>query len=123
MTMPARRSAASILERAPTVVAVILTAMNQSIMMPPMRTTLTLDPDVAKLLEDAVHRTRRPLKFVVNDALRRGLGSFPRAAARRRLRVESHRSALRPGFDLAGFNKLVDELDDQAILAKARRRH
>jgi hypothetical protein len=103
--------------------AVILTTKTQSIMMPGMRTTLTLDPDVAKLLEDAVHRTRRPLKFVVNDALRRGLASFPRAAARRRFRVEPHRSALRPGFDLAGFNKLADELEDEAIIAKARRRH
>jgi hypothetical protein len=38
-----------------------------------MRTTLTLDDDVARLLEDAVHRQRRPMKQVVNDALRQGL--------------------------------------------------
>jgi CTP:molybdopterin cytidylyltransferase MocA len=87
-----------------------------------VRTTLTLDPDVAKLLEDTVHRTRRPLKTVVNDALRRGLATSPRAGVRRRVRVEPHRSALRPGFDLAGFNKLADELEDEAVVAKARRR-
>jgi hypothetical protein len=39
------------------------------------RTTLTLDDDVARLLDDAVHRERRPMKQVVNDALRRALTS------------------------------------------------
>lgn len=40
-----------------------------------MRTTLTLDDDVAALLHRAIRHTRRPLKEVVNDALRRGLES------------------------------------------------
>ncbi len=38
-----------------------------------MRTTLTLDPDVAVLLEEERERSRRSLKAVINDALRRGL--------------------------------------------------
>jgi hypothetical protein len=38
-----------------------------------MRTTLTLDPDVAVLVEKARDKTKRPLKEIVNDALRRGL--------------------------------------------------
>lgn len=83
-----------------------------------MRTTLTIDDDVARLLDDAVHRERRPLKQVVNDALRRGLA--PRAVAAP-FRVEPHSSALRPGFDLAGFNRLADEVEDGAILDRARR--
>jgi hypothetical protein len=87
-----------------------------------MRTTLTLDPDVVKLLEDAVHRTRRPFKVVVNEALRSGLSGAPRTGARRTFRVKPHRSALRPGFDLAGFNKLSDELEDETVLGKARSR-
>jgi hypothetical protein len=85
-----------------------------------MRTTLTLDPDVARLLDDAVHRERRSLKQVVNDALRRGLATpSPR---RQPFRVKAHHSALRPGLDLTGFNKLADELEDEAILERARRR-
>jgi hypothetical protein len=87
-----------------------------------MRTTLTLDPDVAKLVDDEVHRTRRPLKTVVNEALRRGLAGMQQGRSRPRFKVEPHRSALRPGFDLGGFNKLVDELDDEGVLAKSRRR-
>ena len=87
-----------------------------------MRTTLTLDPDVAKLLEETVHRTRRPLKAVVNEALRRGLAAPQAAERRRRVRVEPHHSALRPGFDLAGFNKLADDLEDEIAFATTRRR-
>ncbi|MDQ3781534.1 MAG: ribbon-helix-helix domain-containing protein, partial [Actinomycetota bacterium] len=36
-----------------------------------MRTTVTLDPDVARLVDDAVHGSRRSRKQVINDALRK----------------------------------------------------
>ena len=38
-----------------------------------MRTTVTLDHDVCRLLIEAAHRSRRPLKQVLNDAVRTGL--------------------------------------------------
>lgn len=38
-----------------------------------MRTTLTLDDDVAALLKRAMSRRNRSLKDIVNDALRDGL--------------------------------------------------
>jgi hypothetical protein len=38
-----------------------------------MRTTLTLEDDVANDLDEVVRREGRTLKAVVNDALRRGL--------------------------------------------------
>ncbi|GDY31244.1 antitoxin [Gandjariella thermophila] len=84
-----------------------------------MRTTLTLDDDVARLVEDAVHRERRPMKQVVNDALRRALA--PRASREQPYRLTPHESAVRPGFDLSGFNRLADELADEAIMDRARR--
>jgi hypothetical protein len=84
-----------------------------------MRTTLTLDHDVARLLEDAVHRERRPMKQVVNDALRQAL--TPHVPRQQPYRVTPHESALRPGFDPAGFNRLADELEDEAIIEKATR--
>jgi hypothetical protein len=85
-----------------------------------MRTTLTLDPDVARLVEDAVHRERRSMRQVVNDALRRALGA-PKAQARP-YELIAHESELRAGFDLAGYNRLADELEDEAIIDSARRR-
>jgi hypothetical protein len=87
-------------------------------MMLDMRTTLTLDDDVARLVEDAIHREHRPMKQIINDALRRALA--PRFARQERYHLAPHESAIRPGFDLSGFNRLADELEDMAIMDKAR---
>ncbi len=87
-----------------------------------MRTTLTLEPDVARLIGEEVHRQRKSLKDVVNDALRRGLSpGTPRVRAPR-FRIVPHRTKLQPGIDRAAFNRLADELDDEASLGKHRRR-
>jgi hypothetical protein len=83
------------------------------------RTTLTLDPDVAKLIEDAVHRERRPTKQVVNDALRRGLAPATRRAAKP-YRLTPHHAEVRPGFDLTSLNRLVDEVDADVFVAETR---
>jgi hypothetical protein len=83
-----------------------------------MRTTITLDPDVARLLEDAMHRERRSFKAVLNDALRRGLSARLARATDEPFKVVPHRAALLPGWDPAGFNRLADELEDEAIVTK-----
>jgi hypothetical protein len=86
-----------------------------------MRTTLTLDPDVVRLLEEEKARQRRPFKDIVNDAIRRGLAPQARPASRGRYRVRPHRTTLRAGLDPAGFNRLVDELEDEAVVARGTR--
>ena len=84
-----------------------------------MRTTLTIDPDVQKLLEQETQRSRKPFKQVVNEALRRGLTrSAPRP---RKLVLKVHDSRLRPGYDAGALNALADELEDAEVVAKARR--
>jgi hypothetical protein len=83
-----------------------------------VRTTLTLEPDVARLLEEEVHRARKPFKTVVNEALRRGLSP---SGARRKVaayRVVPHEARLLPGLDRSDFNALADELEDDAVAAK-----
>ena len=87
-----------------------------------MRTTLTLDPDVARMLEEEAHRLRQPFKQVVNDAIRRGLAPGARSREVGIYQVEPHKTTLRPGIDAGAFNKLVDELEDEAIVAKSTRR-
>ena len=82
-----------------------------------MRTTLTLDPDVARMLQDEAHRLRRPLKQVVNNALRRGLTTS--RGPTKRHRVRPHAARLQPGLDGGRLNALADELEDAAILARA----
>jgi hypothetical protein len=77
-----------------------------------MRTTLTLDPDVARLVDEEVHRARKPMKQVVNDALRRGLAGGPRTRRRKPYRVQPHVASLLPGIDRTRLNALADELED-----------
>lgn len=84
-----------------------------------MRTTLTLDPDVAALLEQEAHRLRQPFKQVVNDALRRGLTRRPQR--KKRYQVEVHHARLLPGIDPGHLNRLADELEDEVVVTKARR--
>jgi hypothetical protein len=86
-----------------------------------VRTTLTLDPDVARLLDEAMHRERKPFKQVVNEAIRRGLASRPAHGARTRYRVRVHDSALLPGIDAEALNRLADTLEDETTWAKAMR--
>jgi hypothetical protein len=81
-------------------------------MMPRVRTTLTLDPDVASLIEEEVHRVRLPFKQVVNDAIRRGLAPASARPTQGRYRVRPHQATVRPGVDAARLNALVDEMDE-----------
>jgi hypothetical protein len=87
-----------------------------------MRTTLTLEPDVARLIEEEAHRQRKPVKQIVNEALRRGLAPRSRARARKRFRVRPHAAKLQPGIDARALNQLADELEDEAVLGKMRSR-
>ena len=85
-----------------------------------MRTTLTLDPDVARLLTEEAHRLRKPFKQVVNEAIRKGLAPSPAGARQEVFRVQPHRTTLRAGIDVASLNKLIDDLEDEAVIEKLR---
>jgi hypothetical protein len=76
-----------------------------------MRTTLTLDPDVAERLASETRRTGKSLKAVVNDAIRRGLGLSGRQPKAPRFTVQPHAFGLRPGIDPDRLNQLIDELE------------
>jgi len=52
-----------------------------------MRTTITLDEDVAALLRELRRSSDRPLKELVNAALREGLPRLLKRPKRRRFRV------------------------------------
>jgi hypothetical protein len=86
-----------------------------------MRTTLTLDPDVAARLNAEVARSDRALKQVVNEALRRGLRLPSRQARRTAYAVKPVTLAFRPGVDPDKLNELADELETGARVGKLRR--
>jgi hypothetical protein len=78
-----------------------------------MKTTLTLEPDVAKLIEEEAHRQRKPMKQIVNEALRQGLAAP--GMVRQRFQVRPHVATLRLGIDIGSFNQLVGELPDGLV--------
>ena len=87
-----------------------------------MRTTLTLEPDVAVLVEEEVHRRHESVKEVVNAALRRGLSPHGPKAKGPPYRITPHKTKLRPGLDRAAMNRLVDDMEDEALLSRRRPR-
>ena len=77
-----------------------------------MRTTLTLDDDIAKKLKELAHRRGASIKEIVNQTLRRGLrGQETGGSARKPFRVKPFRSEFRAGVDRAKLNQLSDELE------------
>ncbi len=77
-----------------------------------MRTTVTLDPDVQTLLKEAAHRSGKPFKVTLNEAIRLGL-----RAPRQPLVAEPDWPVFHMGTPLVDLTKamaLADELDDQA---------
>ena len=76
-----------------------------------MRTTLTLDQDVAERLREEMRRTGKNMKVSVNEALRRGLALGGRPPRAPRFTVEPHAFGFKPGVDLDRLNQLSDELE------------
>jgi len=82
-----------------------------------MRTTLTLDDDVARDLQEQVRRRGDSFKAVVNDTLRAGLQRGRKPAPRLPpFRVEPTSSPFRSGVDLLGLNRLNDELEIERLV-------
>ncbi len=82
-----------------------------------MRTTVTLEPDVARLLNDQARRTRKSFKETLNTAVRLGLGRAPMSRPAAPFTVEARPMHLKAGLDAGRFNSLSDELDAEAFLA------
>ena len=84
-----------------------------------MRTTLTLDPEVAEKLRREVALGKRSFKKIVNDALKRGLG-LERTSPRKRFRIKAHSSAFVPGTDPGRLNQKVDQLETDEFVRRHR---
>lgn len=84
-----------------------------------MRTTVTLDDDLYRLLEQAARRTNESFKGVLNDAVRAGLGVGGQPPVRRAVRLKTFRAELRTGIDSAKLKQLLNEGDDEEFRRKA----
>lgn len=83
-----------------------------------MRTTVTLDKDVERMLRDAMHRSRKSFKQTLNTALRVGLGGKAPPPHASKFIVKARPMGLRAGIDPASFNRLADDLELDAFLEK-----
>ena len=80
-----------------------------------MRTTLTLDNDVAEALREKARLLDAPFKQVVNDTLRRGMLPEASGPPAPRYQVVPNHSALAPGVDPLKLNQLNDQLAAEAF--------
>lgn len=83
-----------------------------------MRTTVTLDPDVERLVKTAMRQRDASFKEVVNDSLRQALGSG--ALPVREPYRQPTFSMGRPLVDLTKATALAADLEDQTLIERLR---
>ena len=86
-----------------------------------MRTTVTLDRDVERMLRDAMHKSRTSFKKALNGAIRAGLGAGKPGPKAKPFVVHAKPMGLRPGNDGGRLSQLADDLEIEAFLEKTRR--
>ena len=79
-----------------------------------MRTTVTLDPDVAAALKDWAAQRGMSFKEALNSALRSGLASS--APAARPYAVPSRSLGLRDGLDVDKALQMAARLEDDEVV-------
>jgi hypothetical protein len=86
-----------------------------------MRTTVTLDPDVAAKLKETARERGISFKEALNSSVRRG---FERGEAKAKVRPyrlpPAQRMAARPGVNLVKALQLAGELEDAETIRKMR---
>lgn len=88
-----------------------------------MRTTLTIDDDLAGLLKQRAREQGIPFKEAVNRTIRAGLGEARKARRGGAPKTVPHSFGFRPGVDLDKLGQLADELEAESFAAAAKGSH
>ena len=80
-----------------------------------MRTTLTLDDDLAGILQRKAGELGVSFKEVVNRTLREGLEDSREPTQPQTVRTRPHDFGFKPGVDLDRLNQLADELEAETF--------
>jgi plasmid stability protein len=87
-----------------------------------MRTTLTLDDQLAQELKEVAHKTGKSFKEVVNETLRNGLRP-KRASVPKPYRLATvSLGGVRPGINLDKALSIADAIEDEEIARKLEMR-
>lgn len=84
-----------------------------------VRTTLTLDDDVADFLRAQSRLQEKPFKQIVNEVLRRGMAPGSPGPDRPPFRITPNHSRLVPGVDPLRLNELNDQLEAEDFAAES----
>jgi predicted transcriptional regulator len=77
-----------------------------------MRTTITIEDDLAARLDDLQRREGLGFKEAVNQTLRAGLERLEmRPATIPRFKVKARKMGLRPGLNYANVGELIEQLE------------
>lgn len=76
-----------------------------------MRTTITLDEDVAAKIKSKMQKTGLSFKDVVNEMLRTGLVLSEKAAKQKPFKVNARPLGLRPGLNYDSFSELLEQVE------------
>ncbi|MBI4470252.1 MAG: DUF2191 domain-containing protein [Acidobacteria bacterium] len=76
-----------------------------------MRTTITLDEDVAAKLRAESQRTGQPFKQVVNEYLRLGFTVRRRLQEQKRFKIKARALGLRPGISIDNIGELLEQVE------------
>lgn len=77
-----------------------------------MRTTLTLDDDVAAKLKAEARRTGLPFRDVVNDMIRRGLAGRRVTGRRQAFKIAPRDLGdLKPGISLDNVAEMIEQIE------------
>jgi hypothetical protein len=86
-----------------------------------MRTTLTIDDDLAGLLKQRAREMGVPFKEAVNRTIRAGLGEAAKPRRGTAPKTVPHSFGFRPGVDLDKLGQLADELEAEAFTTTVER--
>jgi predicted transcriptional regulator len=78
-----------------------------------MRTTLTLDEDVAQRTKKLASKLKKPFKVVLNEALRKGLDQVEKPQKRQSYRTIPHAMGLREGLSIDNIQELLAQVEDE----------
>lgn len=87
-----------------------------------MRTTLTLEDDLAGILKRQADEQGVSFKAIVNQTIRTGLGTNSFSKAKEPPKTIPHSFGFKPGIDLEKLNQLVDELEAESVIEKLSRK-
>ena len=75
-----------------------------------MRTTITLDNDVADRVREHMRTNGQGFKETINDLIRKGL-SFSPPSTRHPFQVKARALGLKPGLSLDNIEELLDQVE------------